>query len=144
MDLPSNVKFKGILTQGGAFKAQLSINPSKARYYFILNVNPKTDNVLVLVTSTTDFFSHKSCAGADGVHINLSPKDYSELTANCLVCCDRPRKMAKSILERELRNQKYELLKPLPKSVLDGILAGIEKSPVVTSDIKDLVLGSNT
>ncbi len=142
MDLPSNLKFKGALTQGGAFKAQLSINPSKARYYFILNVDPQTDTVLVLVTSTTDFFSHRSCPGGDGVHVNLSRQDYNELTANCLICCDRPRKMSKSTLEKELKNQKYTLLKPLPKAVLNKILAGIEKSPVVSSDIKELVLGS--
>jgi hypothetical protein len=140
MELPSHIKFKGILTQGGAFKAQLSINPSKARYYFILNVDPQTDTVLVLVTSTTDFFSHKSCSGGDSVHVNLSRQDYNELTANCLICCDRPRKMSKSTLEKELKNQKYTLLKPLPKAVLGRILAGIEKSPVVSSDIKELVL----
>jgi hypothetical protein len=143
MDLPSHLKFKGVLTQGGAFKARLSINPRKARYYFILNVNPRTDIVLVIVTSTTDFFSHKSCAGGDYVHVNLSPRDYSELTAKCLVCCNRPRKMSKTILERDLQNQKYELLKPLPKSLLNRILSGIEKSPVVASDIKELVLGGN-
>ena len=144
MDLPEHLKLQGILTQGGAFKAQLSINPKKERYYFVLNVDPKTDTVLVLVTSTTDFFPHKSCAGADDVHINLSVQDYTELSANCLICCDRPRKMPKATLERELKTQKYTLLKPLPKPVLDRILVGIEKSPVVTSDIKELVLGGNS
>jgi hypothetical protein len=140
MDLPPDLKFKGVLRQGAAFKAQLSINPKKERFYFVLNVDPQTDTVLVLVTSTTDFWRHEACGGGDEVHINLSPSDYDELTANCLVCCNLPQKILKSKLEKELASRKYILLKPLPAELLNDILNGIEKSSVVSSDIKELVL----
>jgi hypothetical protein len=142
MDLPPNLKFKGVLRQGAAFKAQLSINPNKVRFYFVLNVNPQTDTVLVLVTSTTDFWRHEACEGGDEVHINLSPSDYDELTANCLVCCNLPQKILKSKLEKELAGRKYILLKLLPAKLLSDILNGIEKSPVVSSDIKELILNT--
>ncbi len=110
-------------------------------FYFVLNVDPKSDTVLVLVTSTTDFWRHEACEGGDEVHISLSPIDYEELTANCVVCCNLPQKILKSKLERELSSRKYILLKPLPVGLLNNILKGIEKSPVVSSDIKELVLG---
>lgn len=84
MDLPSDLKIKGLLTQGGVFKAQLHENrDSYSRYYFVLNLNPQTDYVLILATSTTQFEQHRNCEKGDDIHIPLGPQDYSEFKKEC-------------------------------------------------------------
>ncbi len=143
MELPDNVKFKGVLVQGGAFKAKITSHKDQyPRFYFILNINPQADTVLVLSSTTTDFHSHKFCKGGDKVHITLSRKDYAPLYKNCLICCDRPQKIEKDKLEKELHSQSYELLPPLSEGVMQKIIQGISNSPVVEVNVKASILGN--
>ncbi|PKL48756.1 MAG: hypothetical protein CVV39_03955 [Planctomycetes bacterium HGW-Planctomycetes-1] len=140
MDLPEELKFSAIFTQGGAFKANLG-EPSKKRYYFVLNKNPQHDDLIILSTSTTAYALHRNCQGGDKVHIPLSPSDYSDFTENCLICCERPVRTPKNKLRKILNSQNYEILPPLPQSVLDKILNGIRKSSTVSPKEKQLILG---
>ena len=144
MDLPTNIKFNGVLIQGGAFKARIdSFNDPYPRYYFVLNINPQNDEVLVLSSSTTDFRSHENCESGDVVHICLTKEDYEEFTKPCIICCDRPKKISKAVLEAELESKGFSLLRAFPESSLQQVLEGILKSKVVTGDIKALVLGDD-
>lgn len=141
MELPPNLKFRGILQQGQAFKAKIK-HDKYPRYYFVLNIDPQTDTVLVLSTSTTEFEEHRNCKGGDDVHIVLSKEDYSEFEEPCLICCNRPKTTNKAKLENLLKQQQYELLQALPETILKKLLQGILKSPVVEGYIKKMVLGS--
>jgi hypothetical protein len=141
MDLPEKLKFRAILTQGGAFKAKVSQKDAYPRYYFVLNRNPEKDENLVLLTSTTQFEHHKFCDGGDDVHIPLSPQDYQEFTEHCLICCDRPMTLARKDVERKLMQQNYQILQPLPSDIVAKILRGIARSNVVPAKIKEFVLG---
>jgi hypothetical protein len=139
MDLPSDIKIRAILTQGGAFKGKLG-KDSYPRFYFVLNINPESDKVLILSTSTTAFELHRSCPGGDEVHIPVGPRDYGSFTQDCLICCNRPYLIEKELLRKKLNSQGYEILPQLTPSVLGKILSGIAKSPVVAPAVKKLVL----
>jgi hypothetical protein len=138
MDLPSDIKIRAILTQGGAFKGKLG-KDSYLRFYFVLNISPEIDKVLILSTSTTAFELHRSCPGGDEVHIPIGPRDYESFTQDCLICCNRPHVIEKELLRKKLTSQEYEILPQLPPNILDRILSGIAKSPVVAPAIKKLV-----
>jgi hypothetical protein len=141
MDLPEDLKLKAILTQGGVFKAKLRENKdSYSRFYFVLNLNPETDDLLVLSTTTTHLELHRDCEGGDDIHIVLSSEDYEGFTRNCIMCCNRPLKVKKAKLEQQLKSQKYEILAPLPEGLLEKILQGIAKSNIVEPIVKKLVL----
>jgi hypothetical protein len=140
MELPPRLKFQGVLQQGQAFKAQIG-HDKYPRYYFVLNIDPEADIALVLSTSTLEFEEHRNCKGGDDVHINLLKQDYPEIPQDSLICCDRPKVYNKTLLEQLLKIQSYELLQPLPQTILKKILQGILKSPVVEGYIKKMVLG---
>ncbi|MBN2271570.1 MAG: hypothetical protein JXN61_13210 [Sedimentisphaerales bacterium] len=141
MELPEELKIRGILTQGGAFRAKLASAAPYPRYYFVLNRDPVSDSDLVLLTSTTQFELHRNCDGGDDVHIPLRRAEYKEFTRDCLVCCNRPRIIKKAELVRRLNLQKYELLVPLPSHIAQRIAAGIAKSSLVPPAVKEMVLG---
>lgn len=142
MELPPELKIRAVLTQGGVFKAKLeSHRDSYSRYYFVLNSNPESAELLVLSTSTTHFELHRSCPGGNDVHVPLSPQDYAGFTQNCLICCNRPHAVAKQKLEAMLHSQEYEILEPLPPEILIRILKAIKISTVVSRKHKRLVLG---
>lgn len=141
MELPEKLKFKGILEQGSAFKAKLD-SDNYPRYYFVLNLSPETDTLLVLLTSTTRFMEHRNCLGGDDVHVHFYKGDYV-FEDHCLICCDRPQKPPKSLVEAKLRSQKYELLESMPPDILQKVLDGISNSPVVEGDTKAMVLGDD-
>ncbi len=143
MELPDELKIRAIFTQGGAFKAKVSRKDEYPRYYFILNNNPASDQELVLLSSTTQFELHKFCDGGDDVHIPLGPTEYKEFTAECLICCNRPMRIPKSNLVKQLKSQKYQLLDHLPHEIVKQIVDGIAKSNVVDSVTKALVVGED-
>jgi hypothetical protein len=143
MELPDELKIRAIFTQGGAFKAKVSRKDEYPRYYFILNRSPETDEKMVLLSSTTRFEEHRNCDGGDDVHIPLSPTEYKEFTAKCLICCNRPILVPKSNLVKQLKSQKYQLLDHLPHEIVKQIVNGIAKSNVVESITKALVVGED-
>lgn len=142
MELPDKIKIQSILMQGGAFKTKLQTD-SYDRFYFVLNFNPKEDIIIVLSTSTTQFELHRNCPGDKDVHLPLSQEDYTPFFKNCLICCNRPVIINKNSFIKKLQSGNYELLPPLPSSVIEKIKHGIAKSPVVEPKIKQLVLGTN-
>jgi hypothetical protein len=143
MELPDKLKIRGILTQGGAFKAKLP-KDSYPRYYFILNRNPEADEKMVLLSSTTQFEEHRNCDGGNNVHIPFPPNHYQEFPSDCLICCDRPRCVPKKLLEQGLKAQKWQLLSHLPAEIVAKIVKGIVISNVVTPVVKEMVIGPET
>ena len=59
MELSNELKWKGVLTQGGAFRADFQ-EGGGYRYYFVLNEDPEGDSVLLVSTTTTQFETHES------------------------------------------------------------------------------------
>ena len=142
MDLPDNLKIRAVLTQGGAFYGKLTDHGDEhPRFYFVLNLNPFSNSVILLTTSTTRFMSHRSCEGGDEIHIPLSNKDYEPFSKDCLICCARPLKeVDRTDLEKKLKSQEYRLLEPVSKELLQKILTGVAKSKVIPPKQKKLIL----
>jgi hypothetical protein len=107
----------------------------------VLNLNPQSDSLILLTSSTTRFSSHKNCPDADDVHINLFKKDYPSLKVDCIVCCNRRLKdVSKTNLIKQLKSQKYKFLEQLPQDLLQKILTGIAKSKVIPPIHKKMIL----
>jgi hypothetical protein len=142
MDLPDNLKFRAIFTQGSVFKAKLVEDGDEhERFYFVLNSKAQIDSLILLSTSTTQFDSHKDCQGGDEIHIPVSTEDYTPFTKACLICCGRPLKQVpKERLIKQLKSQKYRLLEPLPQDLLQKILVSIAKSKVIPPAQKKMIL----
>lgn len=137
---PSNeLKSKEILTHGGAFRIDLR-EGGGYRYYFVLNKSPESDSVLVVSTSTTQFASHESKFPGE-VLVYLTQSEYPSVSTRCLINCEQARAHLKVKLMRTLAKGPFELLPPLPESILERIRTAVAKCKVLCDEDKELILG---
>jgi hypothetical protein len=114
-----NPKFieREVLVRGGAFRMrhQYAAEGSKNRYFFILNYSPQTDEILVVVTTTTQ--KH-----ADAVPV--LKKDYSELDQDSGVVFfgGNPMFVKRTELLSKIRRKEIQPLSRLPGGELDKLV----------------------
>lgn len=143
MDLPFDLVCQCILVPGGAFRAKIETG-AKYRYYFVLNANPATDNVILLVTATTKITEHRCRYPAD-VLVEIDPNQYKPLQQKSLVNCEFARAYYRTDLETKLREslaqKKLEILDPLPETILRGLRDALSECRNVAPIDKQLALG---
>ena len=138
MDLPNNLKIKGIFVQGGAFKAKL-IGNDYPRYYFVLNYTPSSHDIVLITTSTTSFDSHRVCG--DEFHIPVSVDEYSEFTKNCMICLcgNNIRKIPYNKFLEIVGSGDFEMLTKLPDNLMQKIISSVRKNKVIETKIKKMI-----
>jgi len=139
MDLPLDIVFSHILVQGGAFRCEID-EVSKYRYYFVLNQNPKTDNTILLVTATTQIDRHKSKFPTN-VLVEIKLSEYHQLKQDSLVNCENAHAYSKMKLKEIITSGKFEILEPLPDSIMKKLLKGLAVCKNVPPIDKQLALG---
>jgi len=139
MDLPENLIFSNLLVQGGGFRSRLEVS-GKYRFYFILNQNPKDDDVILLATATTKITEHKSKWPAQ-VLVEITPCEYHPLKQNSLVNCEFIRAYSKGKLKKNITSSEFEILEPLPSEILKKILDALAECKNIAPIDKLLALG---
>lgn len=143
MDLPSDLVCRYILVPGGAFRAKIE-EGAKYRYYFVLNANPLTDNIILLVTATTKIAEHRSKYQTD-VLVQIDPTQYKPLEQKSLVNCEFARAYHRPHLEAKLQQafaqKKLEILDPLPEAILRRLRDALSECRNVAPIDKQLALG---
>src|SRR3989344_2193134 len=96
MDIPLKIRVPLCIEQGCVFNFFLDFNDSKResknRYFVVLNLNPKTDSVLVMVTSTRQIEKRYEFIKRAGISeetlVKVTPKEYSVFTQESIFNCN--------------------------------------------------------
>lgn len=139
MQLPEKLIFPKIFVQGGAFRSGTE-EGSKYRYYFVLNQNPQNDDTILLVTATTQIAKYKSKYPPD-VLVEIRCSEYVPLKQNSLVNCELARAYSKKKLKKTITASKFEILEPLPATILKKLLSALAECKNVVPIDKQLALG---
>ncbi len=132
---------KQIFVPGGAFRwpQKLNGNVTKSRYFFVLNISPDSDEVVILVTPTTEIKKTYRC-NFYGDIVKISMSDYSSLEKECVVNCSSPFKYSREQILQAIEKQEVELLPPIPSDLLKTLRDSLVQSIKVSDEIKSLVL----
>jgi len=142
--MPSKLIAESILIRGGAFKQRFKFKPTdkeKERYFFIVNFDPRSDEVLLLYTSTTNIKDREAHRRPE-VLVKISPADYKELGAHCVIDCDSI--IARTKIQFMAETERGELC-PLEERLQDTILHKIceadKVSRVISQKQKERIIG---
>lgn len=134
---------KQILITGGAFRMNFSrdsTQPEKKRYCFILNLNPSTDELLILQTATTSTKIIQTAPAEDIVRIRIT--EYRELEKDSFVDCGRPILIKQKDFVQKISDREIQPLSPLPDEILKRIRKAIAGSKRLDYRQKMLILGN--
>lgn len=129
-----------IFVPGGAFRwpQELHGNVTKNRYFFILNISPDSDDLIILVTPTTEIQKTYKF-NYHGDIIKISNLDYDSLEEECVVNCSNPIEKSREEILQAIKKQEVELLPPIPSDLLKTLRNTLVQSIKVSDNIKSLV-----
>lgn len=147
MEIPPKVRIPLCIEQGSVFNFYITFDgvgrQSKNRYFVVVNRNPKTDTVLIMVTSTTQIIKKKEFVKRVGISeqtiVSISPKEYPTFSAESAFNCNDVHEVSMQDLIRKIEEGGSMNYPKIPDSILAKLIIGINESPNVALAIKKLL-----
>ena len=147
MEIPPSIKIPLCVEQGCVFNFFLDFNDSKResknRYFVVLNLNPKTDSVLVMVTSTKQIDKKyefiKRAGISEDTLVKVTPKEYSTFTLESVFNCNDVIEIGIDDLIKKIEEDGSMNYPKMNKDLIMKLVKGVKESPRVTEDIKKLL-----
>lgn len=147
MDIPVKIRIPLCIEQGSVFNFYIDFHDSKRqsknRYFVVLNRNPKTDLNLIMITSTSQIqkklaFITKAKI-SDKTIIEIKAREYGVFTCDCVFSCNEIFEVKMDDLIQKIEENGSMNYPKLPDNILKRVIAGVNESPRVSQDIKDLL-----
>ena len=147
MDIPPKIRIPLCIEQGSVFNFQLQfVGPkrqSKNRYFVVLNRNPKSDVVLIMVTPTTQIAKRiefvKQAGISESTIVLVSPTDYPTFTSKCAFNCNDVYEVSLTDLIRKIEENGSMNYPKMSAGVLAKILTAVKRSPSIAPTTKELL-----
>ncbi len=151
MELPPEITVPISIEQGALYHFCIEVDGPKGkkyignRFFIVLNVNPKTDEVIVLTTITSriekaEMYIKKTGEDA-GTLVRLSPADFPKLSVESIVNCNNIYPMTKEEIINKLEGDGAKVFfEKLPKQIIEALVGGVLKSTQVSNEHKKLLI----
>lgn len=147
MDIPIKVRVPLCIEQGSVFNFHIDFDgpgrKSGNRYFVVMNCNPKTDKVLILLTSTTQIEKRKKFVKkariSEKTIVAISQKEYPTFTFESAFNCNDIHEVSMEDLIRKIENNGSMNYPKIPDVILKKLILGVNESPIVREEIKKLL-----
>ncbi len=147
MDIPPKMRIPLCIEQGCVFNFFLDFGDSKResknRYFVVLNLNPKTDSALIMVTSTKQIEKKyefiKRAGISENTLVKVTPKEYSVFTQESIFNCNDIIEIRIADLINKIEENGSMNYPKITKGLIVKLTRGVKESPLVSEDIKNLL-----
>ena len=150
MDLPPKVVVPICIEQGSIYHYRVELtNRDRStyrgqRFFIVLNVNPKTDEVIVLTTVTTKIEEAERYVQrvkeSPETLVRISRADFPRLSAESVVNCNSTYPSTMPQLIKRIEDGGIIFFEKLPRSVIEALVGGVLKSTQVPNEQKKLLI----
>lgn len=147
MEIPPKIKIPLCIEQGCVFNFFIDFNDSKResknRYFVVLNSCPKTDLILIMVTSTKQIekkyeFIKKAGISEDTL-VKIIPKEYPVFSQDSIFNCNDVFEIKIEDLIKKIEENGSMNYPRMATGLVSKLIKGVKESPRVTEDIKKLL-----
>jgi hypothetical protein len=114
------------------------------RFFIVLNLNPKTDEILILTTITTKIENQKAfikkTSEDPSTLVVITKSDFPQLAQASAVNCNRVYQITLKELIEKVKNGGKIFSHNLPKTVIALLISGVLKSKQIPPDIKQKLI----
>ena len=147
MDIPIKVRVPLSIEQGSIFNFHIDFDgagrKSGNRYFVVMNCNPRTDKVLIMITSTTQIEKRKEFIRkakiSEKTLVIVSSKECSTFKIESAFNCNDIHEVGMEDLVRKIEDGGSMNYPKISDSILKKLISGVTESPVVTEEIKKLL-----
>ncbi|MBU2633222.1 hypothetical protein KJ751_01830 [Patescibacteria group bacterium] len=114
------------------------------RFFVVLNVNPKTDTILILTTITKQIQNQKkfikNIGESPDTLVQITPSDFSPLSQDSIINCNNTHEESLSDLITKVKNGGKVFSEKIPNNIINALTSGVLKSKQVPRDHKKLII----
>lgn len=147
MDIPPKIRIPLCVEQGSVFNFHIDFDgagrQSKNRYFVVLNKKPKTDTVLIMVTSTSQIAKKKDFVRRAGISeqtvVLVLSSEYPVFNSESVFNCNDVHEINIQDLIRKIEETGSMNYPKIPDSILAKLIIGVNASPRISPAIKKLL-----
>lgn len=147
MEIPIKLRIPLSIEQGRVFNFRIDFEGSNRksgnRYFVVMNCNPKTDKVLIMLTSTTQIDKKKEFIKKIGISektlVEVLPKEYPIFSVPSAFNCNDIHEVNIEDLIRKIENNGSMNYPRLSEQILKKLIIGVKESPLVAEEVKKLL-----
>lgn len=150
VEIPPNVSIPLCIEQGSIYHYEYKRDRGDGtsyignRFFIVLNVNPKTDEVLILTTITTKITNQRAYIKQVGEDpdtlVPITKTDFARLSADSVVNCNNIYPLTLDELISKIHSGGKIFYEKLPNDVINALISGVLKSSQVSPGHKKLVI----
>lgn len=147
MDISAAIRVMGAIQSGSVFYfEEETLNTTDAHYFVVLNKDPRTEELLILVVASSQVERRKEIVDKLGFPaetlVCVSPTEYPLFTRETVVDCNRAfEKTPQSLIEKLEAGRLRVCTEVMSDDIVRKLKAGIAASTQITEDIKKLLAG---
>lgn len=145
MEIPAYIRILATIKIGSVYYFEEELLSSKEPHFFIvLNKNPRTDELLILVCASSQVEKRKEICKrlgfAEETLVFISPKEYSLFSKQTVIDCNRAfEKTSQSLIEKLNDGKLRVCSEMMPIDIVRKLINGVLASSQVTENVQDLL-----
>lgn len=147
MEISPDIRIPICIEHGSVFNFLHQVDSpkkqSKNRYFVVMNQDPKTDKILLLVTPTTQIEKRRKYIRDVGIDeetiVELAAKEYGGFSRDCVFDCNYLIEVSMSDLIKKIKESGSDHYQKMPGDIMKKLMNGVKKSPLVSDEQKRMI-----
>lgn len=145
MDISARVRIlAGIQTGSVYYFEEEELSSTEPHYFVVLNKDPQTDELLILVCASSQVEKRKQIAQKLGFSsetlVVISPSDYALFTKETVIDCNRAfEKTAQSLIDKLEQKKLHICTELMSEDIIQKLVGGIIASTQIAEKIKKIL-----
>ena len=145
IDIPPKIRVRATIKPGSVYYfPEETIDSSGAHYFIVLNTNPQTDTVLILVCASSKINKvrkrRRTCPRK--TLIEITSKQYSGFSRDSIIDCNRIIEKTTEQLIDKLSKGKLRMEVEMDLLLVNQIIEGVMQSPLIELRVKKMLQGA--
>ena len=145
MDIPARVRIlAGIQTGSVYYFEEELLSSTEPHYFVVLNKNPRTEEVIILVCASSKVDKRRQIAKSLGFSnktlVVITPSEYSLFTKETVIDCNRAfEKIAQSLIDKLEQGKLKVCTELMPDDIVRKLIDGVMTSTQIAEKIKKML-----
>lgn len=142
MDIPARIRILGGIKAGSVYYFEEDqLSSAEPHYFVVLNKNPKSDELLILVCASSQVerrkeIARKLCFPPETLVI-VSPSDFVVFSKETVIDCNRVfERTPQSLIDKLEQGKLRVCVEPMPDNIVRSLVKGLLSSTQVAEKIK--------
>lgn len=144
IEIPAEIRIKATIKPGAVYYfPEVSFSSPDPHYFIVLNNDPVSTNVVILVCSTSKIEKVEKRISHYGISketiVKISKDAYACFTKDSVINCNDVRSKSIDEIIEKLESGKLKIKAKMPREIVDKLVLAVRKSPLVEQEIKNML-----